>query len=149
MTGTEIGSYNYDGANLRGLLERILAETDVERLRLSSLQPQEISPELIGLWRDGRLCRHFHLSLQSGSDGVLRRMKRRYTAGDYQQAVSLIREWCRKRPSPPILLLASPVRLRRSLKRAMIFAGRWGLPGFMSSPTHRARGLKLPRCQTR
>jgi len=91
LTGTEIGSYSYDGVNLRKLLEYILAGTGVERLRLSSLQPQEIFAELIGLWRDQRLCRHFHLSLQSGSDGVLSRMKRRYSASDYQQAVALIR----------------------------------------------------------
>ena len=91
LTGTKIGSYNYNGVNLRGLLEHILIETDVARLRLSSLQPQEISPELIGLWRDKRLCPHFHMSLQSGSDGVLNRMKRRYSLSDYQWAVSLIR----------------------------------------------------------
>jgi len=91
LTGTEIGSYNYDGVGLRGLIERILTETGVTRLRLSSLQPQEISPELIGLWQDGRLCRHFHLSLQSGSDSVLNRMRRRYSVSDYQGAVSLIR----------------------------------------------------------
>ncbi|MFC1992806.1 tRNA (N(6)-L-threonylcarbamoyladenosine(37)-C(2))-methylthiotransferase MtaB [Chloroflexota bacterium] len=92
LTGTEIGSYNYNGTDLEGLLEHILAETDVTRLRLSSLQPQEISPELVGLWCAQRLCRHFHLSLQSGSDSVLNRMKRRYSTSDYQQAVSLIRE---------------------------------------------------------
>jgi len=92
LTGTKIGSYSYDGVNLKGLLKQSLAETDVTRLRLSSLQPQEISPELIGLWHDRRLCRHFHLSLQSGSDGVLGRMKRRYATTDYQRAVSLIRE---------------------------------------------------------
>ncbi len=91
LTGTEIGSYNYDGVSLKSLLELILAETNVTRLRLSSLQPQEISPELIELWHDKRLCPHFHLSLQSGSDEVLRRMKRRYSASDYQRAVSLIR----------------------------------------------------------
>jgi threonylcarbamoyladenosine tRNA methylthiotransferase MtaB len=91
LTGTKIGSYNYEGAGLSRLLQRILTETDVERLRLSSIQPQEIFPELIGLWRDTRLCRHFHLSLQSGSDGVLGRMKRGYTVNDYQQAVALIR----------------------------------------------------------
>ncbi len=91
LTGTELGSYSYEGAGLGELLERILRETEVTRLRLSSLQPQEISPELIGLWRDDRLCRHFHLSLQSGSNAVLERMKRRYTTGDYQQAVALIR----------------------------------------------------------
>ncbi len=92
LTGTEIGSYCYDGANLAQLIEHILDETDVGRLRLSSLQPQEISPQLIRLWSDHRLCRHFHLSLQSGSDGVLNRMGRRYSITDYQKAVSSIRE---------------------------------------------------------
>ncbi len=91
LTGTKIGSYNYGGVNLRGLIEHILAEAGVTRLRLSSLQPQEISPELIGLWQDTRLCHHFHLSLQSGSDGVLSRMRRRYSVSAYQGAVSLIR----------------------------------------------------------
>jgi len=92
LTGTEIGSYRSHGIRLKGLLERILAETAVTRLRLSSLQPQEISPRLIELWRDCRLCPHFHLSLQSGSNTVLSRMKRRYDTADYRQVVSLIRE---------------------------------------------------------
>ncbi len=91
LTGVKIGAYNYNGVKLKQLLEHILNETDVTRLRLSSLQPQEISPELVGLWRDKRLCPHFHLSLQSGCNRVLGRMKRRYSANDYQQSVSLIR----------------------------------------------------------
>jgi threonylcarbamoyladenosine tRNA methylthiotransferase MtaB len=91
LTGTEVGAYNDNGVVLKELLQHILAETGVARLRLSSLQPQEITPELIGLWRDVRLCRHFHLSLQSGSDSVLKRMGRRYSTADYQRAVDLIR----------------------------------------------------------
>ncbi len=92
LTGTEIGTYSCGGVNLFDLLGRILAETSVARLRLSSLQPPEISMGLIGLWRDSRLCPHFHLSLQSGSDAVLGRMKRRYNTADYRRAVALIRE---------------------------------------------------------
>jgi len=91
FTGTEIVSYCSDGVDLRGLLKGILAETDIARLRLSSLQPQEIAPDFIELWRNVRLCPHFHLSLQSGSDGVLARMKRKYTTGDYEKTVRLIR----------------------------------------------------------
>jgi len=91
LTGTEVGAYNCDGIDLKGLLERVLAETDITRIRLSSLQPQEITPELIGLWRDPRLCPHFHVSLQSGSDTVLGRMRRLYATADYQKVVSLIR----------------------------------------------------------
>ena len=93
LTGTQLGSYGFDleGETLAGLLARILRETDVSRLRLSSLQPQDIDDELLGLWADPRLCPHFHLPLQSGSDAVLRRMRRRYTAERYAQAVERIR----------------------------------------------------------
>jgi len=91
LTGTKVAAYNHNGANLRDLLQRVLADTGVERLRLSSLQPQEISPQLLSLWQDHRLCPHFHLALQSGSDAVLRRMKRRYSTADYRDVVSLIR----------------------------------------------------------
>jgi threonylcarbamoyladenosine tRNA methylthiotransferase MtaB len=92
LTGTEVGTYRSGGTDLAGLLKHILDETDIRRLRLSSLQPPEISEKLIGLWRDPRLCPHFHLSLQSGSDSVLRRMKRRYNVSDYLRAVALIRD---------------------------------------------------------
>ena len=92
LTGTKVGLYQDQGTSLKGLLQRLLAETDVERLRLSSLQPSEVSPELIGLWQDSRLCRHFHLSLQSGSDGVLRRMRRGYTAAGYLEVIALIQD---------------------------------------------------------
>ena len=92
LTGTKIGSYKYNGSDLRHLVEQILANTDVNRLHLSSLQPQDISPELLSLWRDSRLCRHFHLALQSGSEAVLGRMRRRYSVDDYRQAVYSIRK---------------------------------------------------------
>ena len=91
LTGTEIGAYHHNGLNLGGLIERILSHTDIVRLRLSSLQPCEITTGLVALWQDERLCPHFHLSLQSGSDSVLGRMGRRYTTEDYAKAVSLIR----------------------------------------------------------
>jgi threonylcarbamoyladenosine tRNA methylthiotransferase MtaB len=91
LTGTEIGRYQWEGLDLAGLLERILAQTEIGRLRLSSLQPQEISPGLLRLWQDARLCPHFHISLQSGSNSVLRRMGRRYTGGEYAAAIDNIR----------------------------------------------------------
>ena len=91
LTGTQIGSYRN---GLCSLIRRILAETDVQRLRLSSLQPQEITPVLLTLWQDfaQHLCRHIHLPLQSGSNAVLQRMGRSYSTEDYEQAVSRIRE---------------------------------------------------------
>jgi threonylcarbamoyladenosine tRNA methylthiotransferase MtaB len=92
LTGTEIGAYRHDGTDLAGLIERILDGTSVTRLRLSSLQPHHISPGFLKLWADPRLCPHFHLSLQSGSDAVLKRMRRRYTVADYLRTVTLIRD---------------------------------------------------------
>jgi threonylcarbamoyladenosine tRNA methylthiotransferase MtaB len=92
LTGTRVGGYSYSGMDLKSLLAKILDETKIPRIRLSSLQPQEISAGLIKLWQNPRLCPHFHLSLQSGSKSVLERMKRNYTPGDYQRAINLIRQ---------------------------------------------------------
>jgi len=99
LTGTKIGCYkdavlsDSEGSSidLRGLIERILHDTGIGRLRLSSLQPQEISAEFLALWQDKRLCRHLHLALQSGSDTVLQRMRRCYSLDDYRRAINLIR----------------------------------------------------------
>lgn len=92
LTGTKIGSYRDNGTNLGSLLQRILRDTTVYRLRLSSLQPSEISPEFLTLWGDKRLCRHFHLALQSGSEAVLHRMRRGYSLDQFQGSVELIRD---------------------------------------------------------
>ena len=91
LTGTEIGSYYYDGTRLEGLIERILEKTEVARIRVSSLQPPEITQALLANWINPRVCEHFHLSLQSGSDTVLERMKRRYDTRGYETAVESIR----------------------------------------------------------
>ena len=91
LTGTEIGSYKSDGTGLQELLIRILDESNVQRLRLSSLQPDEVTPGLLDLWDDRRLCPHFHISLQSGSNAVLKNMNRRYDTAIFSRAVALIR----------------------------------------------------------
>jgi threonylcarbamoyladenosine tRNA methylthiotransferase MtaB len=96
ITGTQLGAYGRDRDDLPGgpstLIRALLEETCVPRIRFSSLQPQDITPELVALWEDPRLCRHFHLALQSGCDSVLRRMRRRYTLAQYRQALALIRD---------------------------------------------------------
>jgi len=97
LTGTQLGNYGRDlGWKEPGpypLLEALLERTSVERIRLSSLQAQDISPQLLALWQQNpRLCPHFHLPLQSGSDAVLLRMRRRYNGDEFRRAVEMIRE---------------------------------------------------------
>lgn len=87
------GSHTAAALTLAGLVRRILDETGVERLRLSSIEPQHVDDELLEVWSasDGRCLPHFHLPLQSGDDGVLRRMGRRYTSREYADVVARVR----------------------------------------------------------
>lgn len=95
LTGINLGRWGRErgflpGARMRlaGLLRRILDETPVERLRLSSVEPMDFSDDLLELMASTpRLCRHIHAPLQSGSDAVLKRMKRRYRARHYEDRI--------------------------------------------------------------
>ncbi len=91
LTGTEVGSYRDGDSTIGHLLRAVLDRTAIARVRLSSLQPREVSWELVALWRNRRLCPHFHLSIQSGSDAVLGRMRRRYSVAEFRAAVERIR----------------------------------------------------------
>lgn len=94
LTGTQLGTYGFDlpDASLHSLIRRILDETDIPRLRVSSLQPQEIDQDMLGLWLDDdRLCPHFHIPLQSGCDATLKAMRRRYDTHRFAHTVQLVR----------------------------------------------------------
>jgi threonylcarbamoyladenosine tRNA methylthiotransferase MtaB len=88
------GSHSRSALTLAGLVRRILDETPVERLRISSIEPQHVDDELLRVWADGtpRTLPHLHLPLQSGDDGVLRRMGRRYRSAEYAATVRRVRE---------------------------------------------------------
>ncbi len=94
LTGTQLGTYGFDlpACSLTLLLRRILMDTGISRLRVSSLQPQEITQDLLELWSDPRLCPHFHLPLQSGCDHILKSMRRRYDTFQFAAKVDLIRK---------------------------------------------------------
>ena len=79
LTGVHLGSYGHDLGDpngLVGLVKALLQQTAMPRIRLSSLEPWDLSPDFFALWEDRRLCRHLHLPLQSGCDATLRRMRR-------------------------------------------------------------------------
>ena len=90
LTGVHLGSYGHDRGEKHGLyalVQAILDDTDIPRLRLSSLEPWDLSPAFFELWSNPRLCRHLHLPLQSGCDTTLRRMARRTTQTAFRALV--------------------------------------------------------------
>ena len=96
ITGIEICSYGKDlrdATTLTGALREIGKAAPMARIRLGSLDPAAITEEFcLELSATPNLCGHFHLSLQSGCDGTLRRMGRNYVAGDALAAISRLRE---------------------------------------------------------
>ncbi len=94
LCGVHLGGYGRDLSSkptLASLMERILIETEMPRIRLSSIEPREITDELIGLMAsEERICRHLHIPLQSGDNDILRRMNRNYTVEFFRDLVSKI-----------------------------------------------------------
>lgn len=95
LSGINLGSYGRDltpRTDLAGLVRRILDETPVQMLRLSSIEPQDITEDFVDLIASStRLAPHFHVPLQSGSDRVLKAMHRWYRVAHYSQRVHMIR----------------------------------------------------------
>jgi len=91
VTGVQISHYRDGAAGLVELTRALLTETPVPRLRLTSIAPWKLDRRLLDLWQDRRLCRHLHMSLQSGCDATLRRMRRPYTAAAFQALVDEVR----------------------------------------------------------
>lgn len=96
LTGIHVTSYGSDpGADtdLLGLIKRVHSLPGLDRIRLSSLEPTFMTKETIGeIAQLEKVCRHFHLSLQSGCDETLKRMGRRYTTGEYREIVERLKE---------------------------------------------------------
>lgn len=96
LSGINLGTYGRDlspRVEFEDLLRRILDETGVERLRISSIEPMDVTRDLIELFAStDRLARHFHMPLQSGSDRILAAMHRWYRAEHYARRVELIHD---------------------------------------------------------
>jgi len=99
LTGIHLSSYGMDfpeeeRETLSGLMARLDNIKGLERMRLGSLEPRIITEDFVKTLAGLRtLCPHFHLSLQSGSDEVLKRMNRHYTGEEYKRGCALLRKW--------------------------------------------------------
>lgn len=90
LTGVHIADYRDGDRVLEDLIEGILARTSIPRVRLTSLEPGEVSERLLDLFQDERLCRHFHMSIQSANSKVLKDMKRMYDASAVESSLETI-----------------------------------------------------------
>jgi threonylcarbamoyladenosine tRNA methylthiotransferase MtaB len=91
LTGINIGRYSDGGHDIVDVVAAV-AESGVERLRLSSIEPQDVNDRLLALLaQTPAACRHLHVPLQSGSDEVLGRMRRGYTIADYEARIASAR----------------------------------------------------------
>lgn len=90
LTGVHIGDYEDGKLVLEDLIEAVLQGTAIPRIRLTSLEPIEVTPRLLSLYKNPRLCAHFHMSIQAANSKVLREMKRKYSAEDVESSLRLI-----------------------------------------------------------
>lgn len=92
LTGVNVGDYGKkNGTSLFAILEKMVALSGDFRIRISSIEPNLLTDDIIQLASENeKLCNHFHIPLQSGSQNVLQLMKRRYTANYYKDLVSRI-----------------------------------------------------------
>jgi len=93
LTGVNVGDYGRrNGASLLTLLSELVEIEGLDRIRISSIEPNLLTDELLALWgNNSKLCKHFHLPLQSGNDDVLRSMRRRYLTELYSDRITTIR----------------------------------------------------------
>ncbi len=97
LTGIHLGLYQggANGRNLAGLLKRIRGEGYPARIRLSSMEPKEVTHDIVEMVAEGGwICRHLHIALQNGDDSILASMNRRYKARDFALLAEKIHEAC-------------------------------------------------------
>lgn len=135
LTGVHLGAWGQDfGSRLEVLVRAILQNTDVPRLRLSSLEPRDLTDEFFALWENSRLCRHLHLPLQSGCARTLRRMARKATPDSFRRLVEEARQAVPEIAITTDVIAGFPgeteAEFRESLAfvKAMVFAGGHAFP---------------------
>lgn len=95
LSGVNLGAWGRDmdgEESLADLIRLILNNSKIDRLRLSSIEPWDMDDAFLELWQDGRMCRHLHIPLQSGSAEILKRMVRRTTPDRFKALISQVRK---------------------------------------------------------
>jgi threonylcarbamoyladenosine tRNA methylthiotransferase MtaB len=127
LTGVHLGGYGSDlGVTLSDLVRAVIEHAGLPRIRLSSLEPWDLPPDFASLWQDRRLMPHLHLPLQSGSDGVLRRMARRCSTAAYEALVDRLRSAIPDLVLTTDVIVGYPVETEAEWAETMAFVERIG-----------------------
>jgi len=134
VTGVQISHYRWEGRGLFELIQALLDDTELERLRLTSIAPWRFDPRLIDLLAGGRVCRHVHMSLQSGCDATLRRMRRPYTSESYVELVASIRRAAPGTAVTTDVIVGFPGETELEFERSLDFVARVGFAKIHAFP---------------
>ena len=144
VTGIEIASWGWDlkdGSSFADLVEAVCAAAGTMRVRLGSLEPRVVDEDFCRrLSAFDNLCPQFHLSLQSGSDTVLQRMRRKYDTARYLQSVRLLRQWFPGCAVTTDLIVGFPGETEAELEDSLAFARECGFAAMHVFPYSRRPG---------
>ena len=144
VTGIEIASWGWDlkdGSSFADLAEAVCAAAGTMRVRLGSLEPRVVDEDFCRrLSAFDNLCPQFHLSLQSGSDTVLQRMRRKYDTARYLKSVRLLRQWFPGCAVTTDLIVGFPGETEAELEESLAFARECGFAAMHVFPYSRRPG---------
>ncbi|MGC9348359.1 MAG: tRNA (N(6)-L-threonylcarbamoyladenosine(37)-C(2))-methylthiotransferase MtaB, partial [Anaerolineae bacterium] len=152
LTGVSLGSYGQDLGlehGLAHLVSAILDETDLARLRLSSVEPWDVDDELFQCWSSSRLCRQLHLPLQSGSNAVLKRMGRPIRVETFRALVSAVREIVPEIAITTDLIAGFPGETEEDFAQTLAFVEEIGFPRLHVFPYSERAGTSALRLEGR
>lgn len=148
LTGVHLGGYGRDlKTDLPALIETILAETTLPRLRLGSVEPWALSERFFNLFDNPRFMPHLHLPLQSGNDAVLRRMRRRGGSAAFAALARMARERVPAMNLTTDVIAGFPGETDEEWRQTMAFCRRLGFSHihvFPYSPRAGTRAARLP-----
>ncbi|MCW6701732.1 tRNA (N(6)-L-threonylcarbamoyladenosine(37)-C(2))-methylthiotransferase MtaB [Anaerococcus sp. NML200537] len=128
LTGIHVASYGKDfkdGTSLIDVIENVAKVDGIKRIRLSSMEPRHITKDFLERMKaTGKACDHFHLSLQSGSDDILKAMNRKYDTKTFKEKVELIREVFPNAGLTTDIIVGFPTETEQNHKDTMAFVDR-------------------------
>jgi len=147
LTGIHICSFGKDRGEDVSALGRLLTALDeipsVHRIRLGSLEPNSMTEEFIrGLSELKKLCPHFHISLQSGSDSVLSRMNRKYDSNTYRSVLSQIRSYFAISSITTDIIVAFPAETQKEHEESLAFCREMDFAGIHVFPFSSRKGTR-------